>query len=421
MPSVRSPLPVGFRLHVDPRTRRSADGEVLDGGSPWRMLRLSARGAGVASQLLSGDAVTGEQDGLLARRLVEAGLAHPLPPVTTSVSLSVVVPVRDRADELDRCLASLSSLPVVVVDDGSRDAAAVEQVARAHGAQVVRRATSGGPAAARNSGAVVADAAVVAFVDSDCRASASSLRALARHLADPAVGVAAPRVLPATRDASPARTHGASRRGPLDMGNEPATVRPGARVSYVPSTAVVVRRRALEEVGGFDESLRYGEDVDLCWRLHAAGWAVRYDPRVAVRHVEPESWTAELARRFRYGTSAGPLARRHPGALRGPSLQGLVAPVTLWRARADGSSVPADVARRVVRTAPVSTAAGLVRWATPVWCPPAAALGVEPAHVLSTVADEAAYGAGVWWGCLRARTLEPVLPALSARRPTSSP
>jgi mycofactocin glycosyltransferase len=206
------------------------------------------------------------------------------------------------------------------------------------------------------------------------------------------------------------------------MGEQPATVSPGARVSYVPSTALVVRRDALIDLGGFDDSLRYGEDVDLCWRLHAEGWAIRYDPRVTVRHVEPDSWTASLGRRFRYGTSAGPLARRHPGALRGPSLRGLVAPVTLLRAQPTGcSAVPPKVLRRVVRTAPVSTAAGLVRWATPMWCPPAAALRVEPSRVLSAVADEAAYGVGVWWGCLRARTLEPVLPALSARRRTSSP
>jgi len=205
------------------------------------------------------------------------------------------------------------------------------------------------------------------------------------------------------------------------MGEHVATVTPGGRVSYVPSTALVLRRAAVVEVGGFDEALRYGEDVDLCWRLHDAGWATRYDPGVIVRHLEPDAWPA-LARRFRYGTSAGPLARRHPGALRGPSLRGLVAPVQLLRAaRVDGQPVPAEVLRRVVTTAPVSTAAGLLRWATPVWCPPAAVLRSSPRLALSTVADEAAYGAGVWWGCVRARTLEPVLPAVSARRRTSSP
>src|SRR3954454_14334356 len=175
-------MPVGFRLLLDKRTRRSDRGRVVDGGSPWRMLRLSPRGADLVAQLVDGAPVVGDADGLLARRLVEAGLAHPLPAVMTSPSLSVVVPVRDRAVELDDCLAALSPLPVVVVDDGSRDAGSIADVARRHGARLVRRSSSGGPAAARNSGLCAVDTDVVAFVDSDCRAAAASLRALARHL-----------------------------------------------------------------------------------------------------------------------------------------------------------------------------------------------------------------------------------------------
>jgi mycofactocin system glycosyltransferase len=421
MPPSRSPLPIGFRLDADRQTRTSDGGRVVDGGSPWRMLRLSSRGSEVAGRLLAGAPVAGEADGVLARRLVESGLAHPLPPATTPVSLLVVVPVRDRAHQLDECLAVLAPLPVVVVDDGSRDPAAIADVAGRHGARLVRRPESGGPAAARNAGLAVVESDAVAFVDSDCRATAATLRAAARHLADPVVAAVAPRVL-STAAGDAGKANPVRRRGPLDMGEQPATVSPGSRVSYVPSTAVVVRRGAVDEVGGFDESLRYGEDVDLCWRLHDRGWAVRYDPRVAVGHVEPDAWTAELARRFRYGTSAGPLARRHPGALRGPSLRGLVAPVTLLRAAGvDGVAPPPEVMRRVAATAPMTTAAGLLRWATPVWCPPAAALRTAPWRALSTAADEAAYGAGVWWGCLRARTLEPVLPAVSARRTTRSP
>ena len=51
------------------------------------------------------------------------------------------------------------------------------------------------------------------------------------------------------------------------------------------------------------------------WRLVDAGWRVRYQPSVTVFHREPRSWAALWARRFRYGTSAGPLARRHRGRL----------------------------------------------------------------------------------------------------------
>jgi hypothetical protein len=87
-------------------------------------------------------------------------------------------------------------------------------------------------------------------------------------------------------------------------------VRPGSRVPYVPTAALVVRRAALPSPP-FDPDLRYGEDVDLVWRLHDRGWSVRYDPRTVVRHAEPDRWRAWLARRHHHGTSAAPLADRH--------------------------------------------------------------------------------------------------------------
>ncbi len=76
-----------------------------------------------------------------------------------------------------------------------------------------------------------------------------------------------------------------------------------------------MRRAALPPGGPFDAGLRFGEDVDLLWRLHDAGWRLRYDPRTVVAHEEPHAWRAWLRRRYDYGTSAGPLARRHPTRL----------------------------------------------------------------------------------------------------------
>jgi hypothetical protein len=49
--------------------------------------------------------------------------------------------------------------------------------------------------------------------------------------------------------------------------------------------------------------------------MHAAGWRIRYDPTVNVDQMGPGDLRALLARRYRYGTSAGPLAARRPGRL----------------------------------------------------------------------------------------------------------
>jgi N-acetylglucosaminyl-diphospho-decaprenol L-rhamnosyltransferase len=49
---------------------------------------------------------------------------------------------------------------------------------------------------------------------------------------------------------------------------------------------MLVRRRVFEELGGFDEAyFMYGEDVDICWRAHRAGYGVAYVPLASVTHV----------------------------------------------------------------------------------------------------------------------------------------
>jgi GT2 family glycosyltransferase len=151
---------------------------------------------------------------------------------------------------------------------------------------------------------------------------------------------------------------------------------------------MVARRTALDQVAGFDETLRYGEDVDLVWRLIARGWSVRYDPSVAANHSAPSSLASRAARRYRYGTSAGPLARRHGAAVSGPALSGLVAPLRVFTLRKAG--LPTAEAIRLTAQAPLRTSAALLRWA---------------------LADNPAYRAGVVRGCMRSRTVRPLLPS----------
>ena len=58
-------------------------------------------------------------------------------------------------------------------------------------------------------------------------------------------------------------------------------------VDYVIGACQVIRRRALQEVGLFDECIFYGpEDVDLCLRLQQAGWSVVYNPEAVIVHKE---------------------------------------------------------------------------------------------------------------------------------------
>lgn len=62
-------------------------------------------------------------------------------------------------------------------------------------------------------------------------------------------------------------------------------------VDFLTGGALMLRRSALEQVGGFDEGYypAYYEDVDLCARLRAAGWSVRYLPLAVGQHRESTS------------------------------------------------------------------------------------------------------------------------------------
>ena len=72
-------VPAGFRLRPDPGTRTLADGMVITGGYPTRVLRLSKAGARHVAGWWSGTPVPDNPKArALARRLLDTGIAHPV-------------------------------------------------------------------------------------------------------------------------------------------------------------------------------------------------------------------------------------------------------------------------------------------------------------------------------------------------------
>ena len=480
----RAGLPIGFRISFDPDARQFGP-HTLYGGSPARVLRLSPAGARACEQLRA-EPVDSAATASIARRLTDVGVAHPVPPeLVLAPDVTVVIPAHDRLDLLERCLDAVGArFAVLVVDDGSADRAGMAAVVERTGAQLVRRAVNGGPAAARNSGLALVRTELVALLDSDCEPPPRWIEKLAGHFADPLVAAVAPRVIPTASDTSAGRYGAAG--SSLDLGGRPAIVRAGTRVSYVPTAALLVRRSVLAELsmedssgsGTFDPASRFGEDVDLVWRLIAAGWIVRYDPTVAVPHQEPQSWPALLARRYAYGTSAAPLARRHPDSLapavlpawpsaavlallaRRPILaaSGVLAYWLSVRPRLAAAGLPPAQIRSTVLDTTRLTWFGVGRYGTQ-FASPLLALGLlarprghghgqhrrgphpgrrtailalalsgpiaayrdrrpamgPPAFTLARLADDAAYGAGVLRGCLAERTVAPLTPRVVLR------
>ncbi len=451
-------LPAGFTVRVHDDVAAASGGRVLVGGSPLRAMRLSPRARALVRD---GEIrVNGAASAILADRLLDANIAVPvLSPgeVAEGSDLTVVIPVRDRTGQLHRALSGLSGPRVIVVDDGSAGPGAVAAVASAHGAEVVRLERNAGPATARNAGLARVSTPYVAFVDCDVQVSAETLLGLTAHFADPRVALVGPYLRGRAVNARPRWFERYEEASPaLGLGGRASVVRPGAAVAWLPGACLVGRTERLAAVtggvAGFDGRMRVGEDVDLIWRLAAAGERVRYDPGFSASHDVRPTVRAWMGRKFTYGTGAAALAGRHPGsvvtAVLSPSM-GAAALAVLGRrpwsvpVALAGVSRGAQVLLRALPVVPerrdlaVRLSLGGLGWALRQesalvlrhWWPAAFGAALVSRHarrvvvsaaVVDLVAcasefpgrnpllifagrrlDDLAYGSGLWWGALR--------------------
>ena len=283
-----------------------------------RLFRIAPRARDLLARWRTGAPVGSVKAAqVLARRLVSSGAFSPRPVEAAfhPPDVTVVVPVRDRPAQLDRLLGALDGLACVVVDDASADAGVAKEIAERHGARFVGLTSNAGPSGARNAGLEKVHSALVAFVDSDCVPVEGWLGPLLGHFDDPLVAAVAPRIVAAAARPPNALSRFEGVRSSLDRGQHEGPVRPGSPIPFVPSAALLVRTDVVTGTELFDASLRGGEDVDLVWRLTEAGWDIRYVPASTVEHDGAATLGAFLARRAFYGTTAAPLARRHPGTL----------------------------------------------------------------------------------------------------------
>ena len=328
-------LPDGFAVQVDRRVRVLGQGSALLGGSPTRLLRLAPAAQDMLAdgRLKVHDAMSAE----LARTLLDATVAHPRPAGGPSHrDVTVVIPVRDNAYGLRRLVAALRGLRIIVVDDGSSTPIEHDDIAGPHSdIEVLRHAKSVGPAAARNTGLAACKTDFVAFLDSDVVPRRGWLEVLLGHFCDPTVALVAPRIVGlAQTDHLVARYEAV--RSSLDLGQREAPVIPYTSVSYVPSAAIICRASKLRDIGGFDETMRSGEDVDLCWRLVEAGARLRYEPIAQVGHDHRTQLRDWVVRKAFYGGSAAPLSVRHPDKIAPLMISGWA--LAAWILMAIGSS-----------------------------------------------------------------------------------
>jgi GT2 family glycosyltransferase len=204
-----------------------------------------------------------------------------------SLSIGVVLPVAEDTPVFRQALDALAAATpraddVVIVCDGPVSSAA--RAARQHGFRVVECASRRGPAAARNAGVRAIETDVVFFVDADVAIRPAAVGRVRDVLADDAIAAVV-----GCYDAAPPESNFFS----LYKNLLQRAVHLDARAdgSTFWGACGAVRRRAFAAVGGFDERFEKPsvEDIDLGYRLSAAGFRIRFDPSLEITHLK--RWT----------------------------------------------------------------------------------------------------------------------------------
>lgn len=212
--------------------------------------------------------------------------------------MSLLICTSGRAGKLDRCLRSVEAgrqrpEQLVVVNGDDRDTPTVVQRYAGSFAEVVLvRHPNRNLATLRNLGLPRCAGDVVAMTDDDAVVDQRWLAALrAAHGRRPEAGGVG----------GPVRGLGgtfASRVADAVVFPEPM---PGQSIVTLPTVNMSYKRHVIETVGGFDESLFRGEDVDYNWRVVEAGFPLVWEPGMVVAHEHRPTVRGLYQQQWMYG------------------------------------------------------------------------------------------------------------------------
>jgi len=337
--------------------------------------------------------------------------------VAEAPSLAVVIPFHGRRDLLDACLDSVADLrpapdEVIVVADGE-DPARLRSVAD-RGFRLLHIAPRAGAAAARNIGAAASAAEVVLFVDADVVVPPDAV-ARVRRVLGARPGLAA---VFGSYDDVPAAPGQVSRF--KNLLHHWTHQRSAAIATTFWTGCGAVRRAVFTALGGFDPEQRWLEDVELGYRLRAAGHHVELDHSLQVTHLKrwtlPSLIVSDIFHRALPWSEITVRYRRPPrdlnGDLRGRVSVACAAAVPLFLAAAAVVEPWLAVGAAVAVGALIVVNRGFYRLLSASGGLRLAAVGLV-LHWLSLLAGGSAYALGMlWWrvaGTRRPATRAPLL------------
>lgn len=232
----------------------------------------------------------------------------------TLPSVSIVIPLHVDGATFRRDLRAYADLEypgdvqLVIVSDRPVDLDGVAADVVVTGRELT------GPGEKRDAALERARGEVLAYIDDDARPDPQWLIRAVRHFAAADVGaVGGPGVTPPEDDFW---QHAGGAVYASFLGSGPIRYRfaPGAPrvVDDYPAYNLLVRRAALEQVGGWGSSFYGGEDTKLCLALVQGGWRIVYDPEAVVYHHRRALFRDHLKQIWNVGVHRGYFVKAYP-------------------------------------------------------------------------------------------------------------
>jgi len=223
------------------------------------------------------------------------------------VEVSIIIPMHNATDYIDKCLSGISrqsveNIEVILVDDGSTDDTVKK--AENYGFRIVVLKNGGNPSKARNFGAKKASGNILIFVDADIVLKPDSIEKIVAKF---------------------------SRREVISVNGIYTKETPAAgffsqlqnlivhyRLSRLPeiitftnSAFCAIKRDAFEAVHGYNEGMSYFEDIEFGNRLTNNGYELRLDPSLSVTHLKNFNHWSLICDYFKKVTVSGMYKRKN--------------------------------------------------------------------------------------------------------------
>jgi len=221
------------------------------------------------------------------------------------ITFTIIIPSYNRDAPLRRLLAGIEDLSpdspefeVIVVDDGSEPAVSIDVNFYSFPLIVIRN-NNGGPARARNNGAQSARGAFLAFIDDDCVPHPDWLLGFDEYCGNDPGTLLGGQTLNGCENNVYSEATQLLINFLLEHYN-PADIKGG----FYPTNNMSIPKASFLSLGGFNTSLSYGEDRELCYRWALENNRFKWVRNAKVFHFHELDFVLFLKLHAKYGTGS---------------------------------------------------------------------------------------------------------------------